>query len=230
MPFFTKCQDLLLLARRDEPIGEHGMLFRLSAGLIDLIRSVGVLEIPEGTAFDVKYAEQLLTFAEGMDWGGRPDFVWFSWNQRCTLPMPSGVETEVGSTAGFAAPDLADATDAVDAVDAIAASDASMLPTDDGIAPARGAATDAARCVAGAPMPVRGGSARVGAIQSDSPKGAVYERGDLREPPVTRDFGPHLESPAHQRCDQYRRPSLIRSDADSTRIAAVRPVFPGALP
>ena len=75
MPFFTKCPDSQLLARRDEPIGEGGMLFRLSAGLIALIRSVGVTEILEGTAFDAADAEQLLTFVEGMDWSGRPDFV-----------------------------------------------------------------------------------------------------------------------------------------------------------
>ena len=71
MPFFTKCPDPRLLARRDEPIGERGMLFRLSAGLIAFIRSVGVAEILEGTAFDATDAEQLLTFPEGMDWSGR---------------------------------------------------------------------------------------------------------------------------------------------------------------
>ena len=42
MPFFTKCPDLRLLTRRDELIGERGVLFRLSAGLIDLIRLVSV--------------------------------------------------------------------------------------------------------------------------------------------------------------------------------------------
>ena len=167
MPFFTKCPDSRLLARRDQSIGERGMLFRLSAGLIALIRSVGVAEILEGTAFDAADAEQLLTFVEEMDWSGWPDFVWFSWNRRCTLSMPSGVEAEVGATDGAAALDLADAADAVDAVDAVAVGDESMFPTEDGIAPSRGAATDAARSVAGVTAPTRGGSARVGSIQSD---------------------------------------------------------------
>ena len=182
MPFFTKCPDSQLLARSYKPIGERGMLFRLSSGLIALIRSVGVAEILEGTAFDATDAEQLLTFAEAMDWSGRPDFVRFSWNRRCTLPMPSGVEAEVGATDGAAALDLADAADAVDAVDAgdtVAVGDASMLSTDDGVVLARGAATDAAKGVAGVTAPVRGGSARVGSIQSDSPKVIAHERGDL---------------------------------------------------
>ena len=78
MPFFTKCPDSRLLVRRDEPIGERGRLFRLSAGTIAFICSVSVAEIVEGTAFDAAGAEQLLPFAEGMDWSGRPDFVWFS--------------------------------------------------------------------------------------------------------------------------------------------------------
>ena len=75
MPFFTKCLDPRLLARRDKPIGERGMLFRFSAGLIGLICSVSVAAILEGTAFNTTDAEQLLTFAEGMDRSGRPDFV-----------------------------------------------------------------------------------------------------------------------------------------------------------
>ena len=173
MPFFTKCSDSRLLARRDEPIGERGMLFRLSAGLIALIRSIGVAEILDGTALEAVDVEQLLTFAEGMDCGGRPDFVWFSWNRQCTLPMPSGVEAVVGATDGAAALDLADAADAVDAV---AVGDASMFPTDDGIAPAHGAATDAARSVAGVTAPTCGGCARVGSIQRDSTKGVAHER------------------------------------------------------
>ena len=197
MPFFTKCPDSRLLVRRDELIGEGRMLFRLSAGLIALIRSVGVAEILEGTAFDETDAEQLLTFAEWMDWSGRLDFVWFSWNRRCTLPMPSGVEAEVGATDGAAALGLADASDAVDGIDAVAVGDASMLPTDDGAAPARGAATDAARSVAVVTAPVRGGSARVGSIQNDSPKGVAHERGDLREPPSAVGFSVPASSPPH---------------------------------
>lgn len=93
MPFFTKFPDSRLLARSDEPVGERGVLFCLSARLIDLIRTVVVAEIVEGTAFDATYAKQLLTFVEGMDLSGRPDFLWFSWNQLCTLPMPSWVKT-----------------------------------------------------------------------------------------------------------------------------------------
>ena len=109
MLFFTKCPDSRLLARLDELIGERGMLFRLSAGLVDLIRSVGVADILEGTASDATDAEQLLTFADGVYWSGRLDFMWFSCNRQCTLPMPSGVEAEVGATDGAAALDLADA-------------------------------------------------------------------------------------------------------------------------
>ena len=40
LPFFTKCPAPRLQARRDEPVGEGGVLFRLSAGLVALIRSV----------------------------------------------------------------------------------------------------------------------------------------------------------------------------------------------
>ena len=80
LSFFTKCPDPRLLARRDEPVGERGVLFRLSAGLVALIRSVGVAGILEGTASDAEYAEQLLTFAADLDWIGQPDFVWYSWN------------------------------------------------------------------------------------------------------------------------------------------------------
>lgn len=55
MPFFTKCPDSRLLARRVESVRERGVLFRLSSGLVDLIRSVGVAEILEGTEFDATY-------------------------------------------------------------------------------------------------------------------------------------------------------------------------------
>lgn len=66
LPFFTNCPDPRLLARRNEPIAERGVLFRLSAGPVALIRSVGVAEILEGTAFDGEYENQLLTFAVGL--------------------------------------------------------------------------------------------------------------------------------------------------------------------
>lgn len=96
MYFFTNCPDSRPVAKRNEPIGELVMLFRHSAGLFDSIYSVRVAEILEGTAFDAGYAEQLLNFAAGIDWSGRPDLLWFCWNQRGTLPMPSRVETETG--------------------------------------------------------------------------------------------------------------------------------------
>ena len=54
LTFFTKCPDPQILARRDEPIGERGILFRLSAGLPALICSVGVAGILEGTAFEAE--------------------------------------------------------------------------------------------------------------------------------------------------------------------------------
>ena len=104
---------------------------------------------------------------------------------------------EVGATDGAGALDLADAADAVDALDEVAAGDASMLPTDDGVAPARGTATDAAKNVAGFTAPVRSRSARVGSIQSDSPRGVAHERGDLREPPGAVGFSAPTSSPPH---------------------------------
>ena len=75
MPFFSNRSDSPLVWSRDEPASERGVLFSLSAGLIDLICSVGVAEIPKGTAFDATYAEQLLAFPEGMDWSCRPYLV-----------------------------------------------------------------------------------------------------------------------------------------------------------
>ena len=113
--------------------------------------------------------------------------------------MPSGVEAEIGATDGAAALDLddtADAVDTVDAVDAVTVGYESMFLTEDGIAPARGAATDAASVV-GVTAPTRGGSARVGSIQSDSLKGVAHERGDLREPPGAVGFSAPTSSPPH---------------------------------
>ena len=94
-------------------------------------------------------------------------------------------------------PRLADVTEAVDAVDAVAAGDAIMLPNDDGVALTRDAATDMAGNVAGAAVPVRGGSARVGSIQSDSPKRVAHERGTLREPPGAVGFSAPTWSSPH---------------------------------
>ena len=236
MPFFTNCPDSQLLARREEPIGERGMLFRLSAGLVFLIRSVGVAEILEGTAFDATDAEQLLTFAEVMDWSGRPDLVhrrfqlWFRRNRRCTMPVPSGFEAEVGPTDGAAPLGLADAADAVDAVDAVAAGDASMLPTDDGVSPARGAVTDAAKSVAGSQC--RSATGPLAWVQSRATRRRGLLTSGVTEEnlPGPCDFRPPLESPAYQRGDRYRRRSPIRFDADSSRAATVGPVFLGAPP
>ena len=72
-----------------------------------------------------------------------------------------------------------------------------MCPTDDGVAPARGAATSAARSVAGVTEPVRGGCARVGSIQSDSPKGVAHERRDLKEPLGAVGFSAPASSSPH---------------------------------
>ena len=91
-------------------------------------------------------------------------------------------------------PVLADATDAVDAV---AAGDSSMLPADDGFAPARGAATDSVRSAAEAAVPVRDGCACVGSTQSDSPKGGAHEQCNLREPPCAVGFSAPTSSPPH---------------------------------
>ena len=141
--------------------------------------------------------------------------------------MPSGFEAQTGVTDGAAAPDLADATDAVAAVDA---GDASTLPAAVGVVPSRGSATDAVRCVAETAVPVRRGSARVGSIQNDSPKGVAQERCDLKRPTAAVRFSPHFESPTHQRGDRYRRRSSTRSDAESFGTETVRPVFPGLPP
>ena len=46
-------------------------------------------------------------------------------------------------------------------------------------------------------VPIRSGSARVGSIQSDSPKGVVHEQGDLREPPGAVGFSAPTSSPPH---------------------------------
>ena len=182
---------------RNEPASERGVLFRLSAGVVDSVRSVGVAEIYEVTAFDATYAEQWLAFAVGIDWSSRPYISWFSWKQRCSLHVPSGVEAETGAIDGAAAPDLTDAMDAVAAVDAIAAVDASTFPAAIGVVPSRGAATDAVRSVAETAVPVHGGSARVGLIQSDSPKGGAQERCDLREPPGAVEVLAPTSSPPH---------------------------------
>lgn len=169
---------------------------------MDLLRSVGVAEILEGNAFDTTYADRLLAFAEGLDWSGRPDLTWFIWSQRCTLPMPFGVEAETSVIEGDAAPAMGDAPEAVqvlDTVDLIASGNVNTVPADGGVALARSAATGAAKSVTGNAVPARGGSNRVGSIQSDTLRGVAQERCDLREPPLSRDFRP--ESPAHQRGD-----------------------------
>lgn len=89
------------------------------------------------------------------------------------MPIPSGVEAETSATDGAAAPELAEATDVVAVVDAIAAGDASTVPAAIVVVPSCSSATYAVRIVAETAVPVRSGSARVGSIQSDSPKGVA---------------------------------------------------------
>ena len=163
LTFFTKCPDPRLLDMRDEPLCERSVLFRLSAGLVALIRSVGVAGILEGTEFDAEYAEQLLTLAVGFDCTGRTDFVCYSWNQRRTLPMPSDMDDEAGAVDGNAALGVAEADDAY------------AMPADDGAAQPREVAADTEVGAALAAVPARGGATRVGSIQSDSPKGVAQE-------------------------------------------------------
>ena len=90
LPFFTRCPDPRLATRNGNEPSERGALFRLPAGLLQLIRSVGVAAILEGTSFDPVGAEAILNFSERLDWSlpERGDFVWYSWTGGCSLRMP----------------------------------------------------------------------------------------------------------------------------------------------
>ena len=90
LPFFTRCPDPYLASRNGNEPGERGSLFRLSPGLLQLIRTVGMGAILEGTTFDPAGAETILDFSERLDWSlpERGDFVWYSWTRRCSLRIP----------------------------------------------------------------------------------------------------------------------------------------------
>ena len=70
----------------------------MSAGLLQLIRSVGLAAIVEGTLFDPAGAETILDFSDWLNWSlpERGDFVWYSWTRGCSLRMPQcdGTSTE----------------------------------------------------------------------------------------------------------------------------------------
>ena len=83
--------------------------------------------------------------------------------------MPTDMDDEAGAVDGDAAVD-ADEADTADA-----------MPTEEGVAPPREVAADTGVAIAAAAMPARGGSTRVGSIQSYSPKGVAQERYDVRE-------------------------------------------------
>ena len=68
LPFFTRCPDPRLASRNGNEPGERGSLFRLSPGLLQRIRTVGVAAILEGTTFDPAGAEAILDFSERLDW------------------------------------------------------------------------------------------------------------------------------------------------------------------
>ena len=90
LQFFTRCPDPRLASRNGNEPGERGALFRLPAGLLELIRSVGVAVILEGTSFDPVGAEAILDISERLEWflPERGDFFWYSWTRGCSLRMP----------------------------------------------------------------------------------------------------------------------------------------------
>lgn len=77
LPFFTKCPDPRLAHWNGKELGWRASLFRLSSGVLQLIWSVGVAAIVEGTVLDIAGAEALLDFSEQLDWSlpERVDFV-----------------------------------------------------------------------------------------------------------------------------------------------------------
>ena len=89
LPFFTRCPDPHLAGQNGNELGERDSLVRLSPGLLQLIRTVGVAAILEGTTFDPASVEAILDFSERLDWSLPEcvDFVWFSWTHRCSLWM-----------------------------------------------------------------------------------------------------------------------------------------------
>ena len=75
--FFTRCRDPRLANWNAKEPGERGSIFRLSPGLLQLILSVGVEAILEGTSFDPAGAEGILDLSERLAWSlpERGDFV-----------------------------------------------------------------------------------------------------------------------------------------------------------
>ena len=80
LPFFTRCPDPRLTSRNGNESDERGSLFRLSLGLLQLIRTVGVAAILEDTTFDPAGVEAILDFSERLDWSlpERGEFVSYS--------------------------------------------------------------------------------------------------------------------------------------------------------
>ena len=64
LPFFTRCLNPRLASRNGNEPGERGSLFWLFPGLLQLIRTVGLGAILEGTTFDPAGAEAILDFSE----------------------------------------------------------------------------------------------------------------------------------------------------------------------
>ena len=85
------------------------------------------------------------------------------------MPIPSGVEAGTGAVDG-------DGTLAVSDADY-----ASAMPADDGAAQSRWVSPDTEAGAAATAVPVRGGSAGMGSIQSDSLKGVAQELCNVRE-------------------------------------------------
>ena len=233
LPFFTKCHDPRLAARNGEPIGERGVLFRLSAGLIALIRSVGVAAILDGTAYHAEHAEQLLSFSETLDWAGRPDFVWFSWDRGCTLEMPPwvGASADVGASAAA----VGDMNTVLDAATGNGAGEA--------VAQSRARPSDTGATVAAPIALPPSGSARLGSAQSDSPKGVGEAQPPLNattggdgppQPPSARSpeeiqpIGTAHRQPPDQPATNHRHTSAVTGAEGTTHQLVMAP--PSASP
>lgn len=86
LPFVTRSPDARLAARRGHQ--EQGVLFRLSPGLISLIRSVGIAPIVEGSEFHAGHTEELLAYAETRRWRDDAEFIWYDFSTGVVPEIP----------------------------------------------------------------------------------------------------------------------------------------------
>lgn len=85
--FSTKCCDGSLYSRMERPPRTGGNLFPLLSRLKDLIRTVSVEDIFQGTAFQSKHADELLGRIGKVDWQCTPGFVWYSCSASTVYPF-----------------------------------------------------------------------------------------------------------------------------------------------